>query len=181
LVVADLRLGLDELARIEQAYGFHFPPDLRALLAERGPGPDWFDWRRASAEEVAAKLAAPFDGVAGYLRDYEYWLPMWGPRPAEVSERLRFLAGAPKLVPIGGHHYIAAEPCEAGNPVFSIAGIDMIVAGSDLEDFLAGGARSATTQGAARHIRFWSDVLYVQWDGWMPLLRELATSVANRS
>jgi hypothetical protein len=178
-VAADLRIGLDELARIEQAHGFRFPPDLRALLAERGAEPDWFDWRRASAEQVTAKLAAPFDGVADYLRAYEYWLPMWGPRPAEVSERLRFLAAAPRLVPIVGNHFIATEPCEVGNPVFSIVGIDMIVAGCDLEDYLAGGPRSAATKGAARHIRFWSDVLYVHWDGWTEDLRKLAESLAD--
>lgn len=75
------------------------------------------------------------------------------------------------LIPIAGSHYIAAEPLEARNPIFSINGLDMIVMGSDLPDYLAGGPRSPT-RSAARHIRFWSDVVYESWDGWAEMLRD---------
>jgi len=47
----------------------------------------------------------------------------------------------------------------------------MIVAGCDLADYLAGGPRSSATKGAARHIRFWSDILYIHWSGWDDVIR----------
>lgn len=83
----------------------------------------------------------------------------------------RLCSNAPVLIPIAGQHYMAAEPSDAGNPIFSIVGLDMIVAGCDLADYLAGGPRSAATRGTARHIRFWSDVLYTHWSGWLDVLR----------
>jgi len=161
----------DELAAVEATYGFGFPPDLRSLLATEIPA-GWFDWRDASPDEIQMRLEEPIAGVAPYFQNYEYWLPPWGPRPDAVEDRIAFLRGAPRLIPLVGQHYLAAEPCAAGNPVFSIFGIDMIVAGCDLADRLAGGVRSAATKGEARHIRFWSDVLYIHWDGWLPLLMQ---------
>jgi len=170
----DLDAGLteDELVGIETTFGFRFPPDLRALLGVTLPvSRGWLDWRNADRAEIAAKLAAPFDGVAPYFRNYEYWLSGWGPRPAALDDRMRFLANVPVLIPIAGQHYMAAEPCEPGNPVFSILGIDIIVPGCDLDDYLAGGPRSIATKGTARHIRFWSDIVYEWWPGWLDLLR----------
>jgi hypothetical protein len=130
----------------------------------------WIDWRGIRTE-IESLLAAPFDGLASVFQTTEYWLPQWGERPAALEDRMQFLSKAPVLIPLAGQHYMAAEPCEPGNPIFSIGGIDMIVAGCDLDDYLAGGPRSIATKGAARHIRFWSDVLYTHWSGWMDLLR----------
>jgi len=124
----------------------------------------WMDWR-GTRPEIEARLASPFEGIAAYFRESEYWLPQWGERPPALEDRMQFLSNAPVLIPIGGQHYMAAEPSDAGNPIFSIASccpIDMIVAGCDLADYLAGGPRSVATKGAARHIRFWSDVLYAR-------------------
>lgn len=130
------------------------------------------DWR---GSEIKAMLAAPFEGVAWCFRETEYWLPQWGERPVALEDRMQFLANAPVLIPLAGNHYVAAEPAEAGNPVFSIVGIDMIVAGCDLDDFLAGGPQSVATKGVARHVRFWSDVLYTDWSGWLDRLRRELT------
>jgi hypothetical protein len=201
--VLDQPLTEEELARIEATYGFRFPPDLRAFLGKppsitpyqraslnvrlaeleagesladpdsRPPENDrWMDWR---GSEVEAMLAAPFEGVTRCFQDSEYWLPQWGERPAALEDRMQFLAHAPVLIPLEGNHYMAAEPTEAGNPVFSIVGISMIVAGCDLDDYLAGGPRSAATKGQARHIRFWSDVLYTHWSGWNDIVRRMLT------
>ena len=82
---------------------------------------------------------------------------------------MHFLSNAPVLIPIAGQHYMAAEPS------------DMIVAGCDLADYLAGGPRSAATKGAARHIRFWSDVLYTHWSGWLDVLRRGARASRSRT
>jgi hypothetical protein len=197
--VLDPPLTEVELARIEATYGFRFPPDLRAVLGKpptltpyeranltvrlaeleagesladpdsRPPENDrWMDWR---GSEIEAMLAAPYEGVTLCFQDSEYWLPQWGERPAALEDRMKFLANAPVLIPLGGFHYMSAEPAEAGNPVFSIVGISMIVAGCDLDDYLAGGPRSAATKGAAKHIRFWSDVLYTYWSGWLDEIR----------
>lgn len=43
--------------------------------------------------------------------------------------------GAPVLIPVHGHRYLPAEPCEGGNPVFSIYQWDIIVYGRDLESY----------------------------------------------
>ncbi|HEY4180226.1 MAG TPA: SMI1/KNR4 family protein [Kofleriaceae bacterium] len=139
---------------------------------EHVPSPEderwgWMDWR-GTRREIETRLVSPFEGIAAYFQETEYWLPQWGKRPPALEDRMEFLSNAPVLIPIGGQHYMAAEPSDAGNPIFSIASccaIDMIVAGCDLADYLTGGPRSAATKGAARHIRFWSDVLYTQWPG----------------
>jgi hypothetical protein len=191
-------LAESELSAIEATFGFRFPIDLRALLAE-GPtisqwdisvraidhleamsgerlraGDDepiaddvrwgWMNWR-APREEIAARLAEPLEPLIERLRDTEYWLPQWGERPSRPDDRLKLLAAAPVLIPIGGSRYMPAEPHEAGNPIYSIVGLDMIVAGCDLADYLDGGLRSMTSKGASRRIHFWSDVLYAQFAG----------------
>jgi len=140
------------------------------------PPPDvtqgWMNWRTPAAE-IAARLTWPFEGVAAALETSDWpaawgaaletncWPAAWGTRPDSLEERLVRLRVAPRLVPINdGQHYMAVEPCEPGNPVFSVHGADIIVAGCDLEDYLAGGVRSAETRGRARHIPFWSDIAY---------------------
>jgi hypothetical protein len=42
----------------------------------------------------------------------------------------------PKLLPIYGHRFLAAQPCRAGNPVFSIKQTDIIYYGADLPHYL---------------------------------------------
>jgi hypothetical protein len=42
----------------------------------------------------------------------------------------------PKLLPISGHRFLAAEPCRPGNPVFSIMQTDIIYYGADLAHYL---------------------------------------------
>jgi hypothetical protein len=42
----------------------------------------------------------------------------------------------PKLLPISGHRYLAAEPCLSGNPVFSIMQTDIIYYGANLAHYL---------------------------------------------
>jgi len=69
------------------------------------------------------------------------------------------VANAPKLIPLISHRYLPAEPCEAGNPVFSIYQSDIIYYGANLTEYfereLVDGNRSLT--GDIKHIRFWSE------------------------
>jgi hypothetical protein len=158
------------LLEIETGEKLRVEPDVLPSEQERW---GWMDWR-ANRTEIERLLAEPFEGLASCFQTTEYWLPQWGERP-DYYDRMKFLSRVPVLIPIARGHYMAAEPCEVGNPIFSIVGIDMVVAGCDLDDYLAGGPRSLATKGVARHIRVWSDVLYTQWSGWMDLLRRELT------
>lgn len=42
----------------------------------------------------------------------------------------------PKLLPIFGHRFLAAEPCRRGNPIFSIMQTDIICYGANLAHYL---------------------------------------------
>lgn len=54
-----------------------------------------------------------------------------------VKARIHELvAAAPRLLPIYSHRYLLAEPCRAGNPVFSVYQSDIIVYGTDLRTYL---------------------------------------------
>jgi hypothetical protein len=45
-------------------------------------------------------------------------------------------AAAPRLIPVFGHRYLLAEPCQTGNPVLSIYQTDVVVYGADLRCYL---------------------------------------------
>jgi len=42
----------------------------------------------------------------------------------------------PKLLPIYGHRFLAAEPCRSGNPIFSIVQTDIVYYGANLPHYL---------------------------------------------
>jgi len=53
------------------------------------------------------------------------------------KQRVRELVeAAPKLIPVFGHRYLLAEPCVAGNPLFSVYQSDIIIYGPDLRGYL---------------------------------------------
>ena len=73
------------------------------------------------------------------------------------------LEQAPKLIPLCGHRYIPAEPCEAGNPVFSIYQTDIICYGADLWQYLSNeymqflrGPDAHFYVSSSKEIPFWS-------------------------
>jgi len=43
----------------------------------------------------------------------------------------------PRLLPVCGHRFLAAEPLRTGNPIFSIKQLDIIYYGADLAHYLA--------------------------------------------
>jgi hypothetical protein len=57
--------------------------------------------------------------------------------PAEATEiaKADFVTW-PKLLPIFGHRFLAAEPCRVGNPVLSIQQMDIVYYGCDLAQYL---------------------------------------------
>jgi hypothetical protein len=68
-------------------------------------------------------------------------------------------AEAPKLIPLLGHRYLPADPCEAGNPVFSVYQSDVIYYGANLQDWMRWEVDGwdAEPWPAISRIRFWSD------------------------
>ena len=150
-----------ELDAAQEQFGLRFPPDLVQLLRERRPARG-YDWR---TDEIRIRevMAWPLDGLLFDVERNALWLDNWGDRPAtEVARReavTRMVEGAPRLIPLIGHRYLPAEPCEAGNPVFSIHQADIIHYGANLEHYFTNefSGWSAADSSAYRHIRFWSD------------------------
>ena len=151
-----------ELDDAQARFALRFPPDLVALLRDRRPA-EGHDWT-GPEEPIRRRLSWPLEGL---LFDVEngVWHRQWGERPPRAEARAdvvrNLVAAAPRLIPILGHRYLPAEPCEAGNPVLSVYQSDIISYGRDLEDYLAhefGGVTGPVT-GPVRRIRFWSDIV----------------------
>jgi hypothetical protein len=91
-------------------------------------------------DALEGRYAWLWEGLQFDVEHNDLWRPSWGPKPATLSgqqERVRELVqAAPKLIPIIGHRYLLAEPCTAGNPVFSVWQSDIVVYGADLRDYL---------------------------------------------
>jgi hypothetical protein len=154
-----------ELDDIQARWGLRFPPDLCALLGEQRPlgqGPGVFDWVRSDAESIRSRIAWPFESFWFDVENSDVWWPEWGERPVDPRdqcERLReVFAAAPRLIPLLGHRYLPEEPCESGNPVFSVYQTDVIHYGADLADWLLreNGAYDQAPWPAIKPIRFWS-------------------------
>jgi hypothetical protein len=128
-----------ELARAEARFGAPFPDDYRLFLATLGSASGFYDWT-AGDRAIELQLEALVDGIVFDVEVNGLWRPSWGPQPADFVERrelvTRAVARAPRLLPLRGHRYLLAEPCRAGNPVFSIYQTDAIVYGADLRQFL---------------------------------------------
>lgn len=152
-------LSEQEIATIEQHYRVHFPPDYRLFLRvlhsvdrpQAGAkytatgktmipltSPSFYHWQR-DTQALEAAYEWLIEGLFFDVQHNALWLQSWGTKPptAEAQEaRVRELVNAaPKLIPILGHRYLLAEPCEAGNPVLSIYQSDIILYGITLYDY----------------------------------------------
>lgn len=185
-----------EIVAIEGHYQLHFPPDYRLFLqmlhsVDRpmvgvrfienntkvlGTSPSFYNWQTDTTSIQSAYEWLVY-GLVFDVRQNNLWLPGWGAKPGtlEAQEaRVRDLVNtAPKLIPVFGHRYLLAEPCEAGNPVFSIYQSDMIIYCEDLHSYflhefgdLVGAGRPAHDhQGKIRlepyrAIPFWGEILW---------------------
>jgi hypothetical protein len=167
-IVIEDGLTETETREAEYRFGFHFPPDLRALLQIGLPvGERFWDWRDGDEEQLRFILNWPLEGMQFDIQNNVFWLDEWGARPESVDEAeavqlaAQAVAAAPRLIPIFAHRYIPAEPGRAGNPVFSVHQMDIIIYGNDLLSYFAnefaGVAAWYTPPLDARPIRFWSD------------------------
>lgn len=147
-----------DIQAFEKEWSIQFPPDYRLYLKVLG-APDrpcfavWFengDQLVAGEEHVLLdlrddpavierKLRWPAEGLLRSVEHGEWW-PAWGEKPATLQERQQKLSGllnqAPSLIPVYGHRYLVGLPLEAGNPVLSVMGSDIIVYGLDLPRYL---------------------------------------------
>ena len=151
-----------ELDSAQHRFGLVFPPDLVALLREKRPaqGHAWTD-------EVAIRraLAWPFEGLLFDVERSHFWWPEWGERPASPGAREEVLRSvvsrAPKLIPLIGHRYLPEEPCEQGNPVFSVYQADVVYYGASLADYFEReflGFLHRPWVPPTKRIPFWSDL-----------------------
>lgn len=146
----------EEINAIEQQWEIRFPPDYRLLFKmlhatnKRFAYADcpgeysvglFYNWRTAPSsiqwayEHILHGFA--FDTIYNTRR---FWRSEWGAVPLteeEARERLKPIVGAaPRLIPLYLHRYLLAEPCLAGNPVFSIWQSDIIVIAPDLRTYV---------------------------------------------
>lgn len=151
----------EEIDAIEEQWKVRFPPDYRlfykwlhavdrpqvglkregdTLTIDTFSSCMFHSWQREpeaiewAYEHILYGLA--FDAI--YNSDL--WRAEWGPLPAteeEARERLKpVVEAAPRMIPIYRHRYLLAEPCQAGNPIFSIWQSDIIIYGADLRTYL---------------------------------------------
>lgn len=198
--------GLDEprIDALEGHWGLKFPTDCRRFLSilnapdrgrycvgwnddppydlrEEDDAPSYFDWRNDD-EAIIDALNWPLEGLLFDVEENSLWPDSWGERPGEVTDVhnkvARLVATAPKLIPITGHRYLLANSLEAGNPVLSVWGSDIICYGSNLRNFLllefspllgldhdevAEGANAGMTQEKIAAIPFWGELMLRDW------------------
>ncbi|MGI4863486.1 MAG: hypothetical protein ACRYFZ_06145 [Janthinobacterium lividum] len=147
-------LSATEIDRVEATYAIRFTPDHREFLRvlhtldqpytyveeataeqaeERWPSNLCYNWLTGEVA-IRRKLAQPYKDL------HEGWLPVWGPRPPTEEQRAagfeRQFSKAPLLLPLHNHRYLVSEPQQAGNPVLSVWGSDIIIYGWNLRSYL---------------------------------------------
>jgi hypothetical protein len=168
-----------EIGEVENDYGFTFPPDLRGLIQYALPISQGFvDWRDASPDEIWTRMDWPVEGMCFDVQHSGFWMEAWGPRPERLADAfavvIHQVAQAPRMIPVYSHRYLPAEPCMAGNPIFSIHQTDIIHYGYDLADYFANEFHAASAEGDTdtphrvatkpRPIRFWDPVMNGELD-----------------
>lgn len=152
----------EELGRAQEEFDLVFPPDLVDLLRDRRPAKG-YDWR-TDQKQIREMLDWPLEGLLFDIEQNNFWMGAWGVIPEREAERREIataaVRAAPKLIPLMSHRFLPADPCEAGNPVFSIYQTDIIYYGANLDHYFANefGAWTWLDDAAYRYIRFWSDI-----------------------
>jgi hypothetical protein len=173
-------LSAVEVRKVEERFGFQFPPDLSALLQYALPignvppkpgvirnGRGFPNWRDLNSPDLQRQVAWPVDGILHDVQHASFWPGSWSERPRSADESLSFatseLRRAPKLIPIFGHRYICEAPHETGNPVISVWQTDVIYYGANLADYLDieffGRSRADERRESSVDIPFWSKLI----------------------
>ncbi|MBX7223501.1 MAG: SMI1/KNR4 family protein [Blastocatellia bacterium] len=164
-----LAAGLSEsqFTEIETRFGFRFPPDLRLFLSVAVPvGDDFPNWHHLHPRQHYRFFRWPAQGMYFDIFHNTFWLAEWGAKPTRLKAALRMaghhLKAAPFLIPVFSHRYLPAEPCEAGNPVFSVYQTDVVHYGFDLPDYFEnefGIPNPFPKPESAKPVRFWDRIM----------------------
>lgn len=152
-------LSDEEIDTVERRWQARFPPDYRLFLsrlhaigeAAPGAGPSRkrlapvphskvvYNWL-LDTKPLKHAFAWPLSGLLPHKQYKGIWRSAWGREPPEGEVRERQIreqaVGAAPLIPLTGHRYLVGAPCQAGNPVLSVYGGDIIPYGKDLRGFL---------------------------------------------
>jgi len=134
-------LSDEQISSIESELGFPLPPDFVYLFQNViDPGGVLFPWSDFTKQKYDEMMSRILSGIEFDIEQNKLWLFRWGERPKDLTKaleiaRLDFLTW-PKLLPIFGHRFLAAEPFRSGNPVFSIIQTDIIYYGANLAHYL---------------------------------------------
>jgi hypothetical protein len=155
-----------EIASIESQLGFRLPADFAYLFQHlQDPGRVLFPWSNFKKQEYDERIRWVLEGIEFDVDHNKFWMERWGKRPAALSAALdiarKDFEAWPKLLPISGHRFLAAEPCRPDNPVFSIMQTDIIYYGADLahylvNEFIDHDYALHTNPQEIRKIRIWS-------------------------
>jgi len=153
-------LSEEQIEQIERQWSLRFPPDYRLFLRvlhtidrprlgafynDDSPShlvpckrPSFYNWL-VDKEALLGRFDWLVEGLQFDVEHSRLWLPGWGAKPSTLSaqkERVRALvAAAPRMIPVIEHRYLLADPCQSGNPVFSIYQSDIIDYGPDLRTY----------------------------------------------
>jgi len=163
-------LSESEIDGIEKMYKIKFPIDYRLLLSKSLPVSDGFpNWRLTTEEnqiEIKKRIDFPESAIIWDIKNNEFWPKVWGKLPNDVIDRVnifkRFMEKAPKLIPVYSHRYIPSPPYEAGNPIISVYGSDMIFYGEDIDQYFQNefGKKNMVDYRKIKEIPFWSALVY---------------------
>jgi len=161
----------EEIVQIEKKFNLRFPPDLKLFLQTALPvSGSFINWRlglesKTEEEAIFSMINWPLEGMLFDMDHNNFWRKEWGSRPDNLEERKSTATyhynTYPTLIPIYSHRFIPSEPCEEGNPVFSVYQTDIIYYGHDLPSYFANEFHF-TLSGqfeilkSPRNIRFWS-------------------------
>ncbi len=142
-----------ELQAAEDGFGIKFPPDYREFLSRCLPldheyrinnwRNNFTNWRNTSdkyMENIKWKMYDwTIDGILYTVENLNGWLSSWGEQPNNIEERVELAKSQvkkqPLFIPIDSNRFIAINPCEAGNSVYSIHDIDVMCYGKDIWDY----------------------------------------------
>jgi hypothetical protein len=106
----------------------------------RDPGRVLFPWSEFEKRRYDERIEWILRGAEFDIERNGLWLERWGKKPDTLSVALdiarRDFATWPKLLPIYGHRFLAAQFRRDGNPIFSIMQTDIIYYGADLPHYL---------------------------------------------
>jgi hypothetical protein len=160
-------LSSEQIAFIEAQLGFRVPDDFAYLFQNlQDPGRVLFPWSEFDKRKYDERIEWVLRGIEFDIEKNGLWLERWGKKPDTLSAALdiarKDFVTWPKLLPIYGHRFLAAQPCRSGNPIFSIMQTDIIYYGADLphyllNEFVDHDYSLHTHEQKIRRIEVWSD------------------------